>query len=63
MKVDFEAKLPDIRRGQSRVSDRYLLENIIWLDRNIGNTYRKRFSPENTCSNSSGYDPFFATFM
>ena len=43
MKVDFEAKLPDIRRGQSLVSDRYLLENIIWLNRNIGDTHSACF--------------------
>ena len=40
MKVDFEAKLPDIRRGQSLVSDRYLLENIIRLNRNIARVFR-----------------------
>lgn len=43
MKVDFEAKLPDIRRDQSLVSDRYLLENIIRLNRNIGDTHSACF--------------------
>lgn len=43
MKVDFKAKLPDIRRGQSFVSDRYLLENIIRLNRNIGDTHSTYF--------------------
>ena len=43
MKVDVEAKLPDIRRGQSLVSDRYLLKNIIRLNRNIGDTHSACF--------------------
>ncbi len=43
MKVDFEAKLPDIRRGQSLVSDRYLLKNITWLNRNISDTHSACF--------------------
>ena len=53
MKVDFEAKLLDIRHGQSRVSDRYLLENII----------ARVFSSESTYLNSAGYNFFFTTFM
>ena len=53
MKVDFEAKLPDIRRGQSLVSDRYLLENIIRLNRSIGDTHSVCFSSESTYLNST----------
>lgn len=56
MKVDFEAKLPDIRRGQSLVSDCYLLENIIRLNRNIGVTHSTCFSSESTYLNSTGYN-------